>query len=96
MYASVSPTYSGQFGSEGAELGRPMSNAIDSNGDVWVTDYTNDRVQEFSSTGTLIATYGGYWQFNGPWGIAINQSTDNVYVTDLGNKRVVELSSTGA
>ncbi len=99
-YANISPTYSNQFGPEAAKLGHPKNDAIDAKGDVWVTDATNDRVQEFSPAGTLMGTYGSEGsssgQFKEPWGIAINQSTGNVYVTDETNNRVEELSASGA
>ena len=97
--ASLSPSYSNQFGSGGSELAHPESDATDSKGDVWVTDPANDRVQEFSAAGTLMTTFGtegsGVGQFIGPWGIAVNQSTGNVYVTDQGNNRIQEFKSSG-
>ncbi len=97
--ASLSPSYSNQFGSEGSELAHPESDATDAKGDVWVTDFTNDRVQEFSAAGTLMRTFGtegsGVGQFVGPWGIAVNQGTGDVYVTDQGNSRVQEFNSSG-
>ncbi len=95
----TAPIYANQFGQQGAEMGRPVSAAIDGNGDVWVTDYTNDRVLEFSSAGVLLHSYGseGEWlgNFKGPWGIAINKLTGDVYVSDPGNNRIVELNSSG-
>ncbi|MFZ2051951.1 MAG: SMP-30/gluconolactonase/LRE family protein [Solirubrobacteraceae bacterium] len=93
------PIYANQFGQEGTNMGRPVSAAVDANGDVWVTDYTSDRVLEFSSGGVLLKEFGsaGEWlgNFKEPWGIAINKSTGNVYVSDPGNSRIVELNSSG-
>ncbi len=93
------PTYADQFGQEGANLGNPVSAAIDAHGNVWVTDYNNDRIVEFSSAGVLVGAYGSAGQypneFNAPWGIAVNKSTGNTYVSDLGNNRVVELNASG-
>jgi RHS repeat-associated protein len=37
----------------------------------------------------------GKGQFNGPVGIAVNQTNNDVYVADYGNSRIEELSSTG-
>jgi YD repeat-containing protein len=95
----TSPVYSNQFGQEGAQLRGPESDAVDAKGNVWVTDFENNRIEEFSSAGVLLAAYGSYGsgsgQFIGPWGIAINQTTGNVYVTDQANKRIVELNSSG-
>jgi RHS repeat-associated protein len=96
--------YASQFGSEGFGGGQfkaPVDSAIDGEGNIWVTDYGNDRVQKFSPKGAFIASYGphvgsGNGEFNQPTGIDINQSTGNVYISDLGNHRIQELSSTGA
>jgi hypothetical protein len=67
--------------------------AIDSSGNLWVTDY--QHVEKYSSTGTLIASYGTQGQFNLLEGIAID-SANHVYVADWGNNRIDELSSEGA
>jgi DNA-binding beta-propeller fold protein YncE len=97
---STPPIYGASFGAEASVLSRPVSDALDSSGDVWVTDWTDNRIAEFSKTGTLIATYGSEGteggQFRSPFGIAVNQSTGNVYVTDYSNSRIEELSSSGA
>jgi DNA-binding beta-propeller fold protein YncE len=96
----TAPAYVNQFGSEGALLNHPVSDAIDSSGNVWVTDYLNNRVEEFTSAGMLLAAYGSEGSAGGefidPWGVAINENTGNVYVTDQGNSRIEELSSSGA
>jgi DNA-binding beta-propeller fold protein YncE len=96
---STPPIYGSSFGAEAGVLSRPVSDALDSSGDVWVTDWTDNRIAEFSKTGAPIATYGSEGteggQFHAPFGIAVNQSTGNVYVTDYGNSRVEELSSSG-
>ncbi len=96
----TTPTYTNQFGAEGAQLKGPLSDAVDSSGNVWVTDSLNNRIEKFSPTGNVLAAYGSYGsgsgQFSGPWGIAVNQSNGNVYVTDQANYRVEELSSSGS
>jgi RHS repeat-associated protein len=61
----AAPEYKRQWGSAGETEGEfkgPVSAAIDSSGDVWVVDYNNSRVQEFSSTGTFIRAIG--------WGVS--------------------------
>jgi YD repeat-containing protein len=95
--------YNAQIGTEGSGNGQfkyPVGDTVDGQGDLWVTDFVNDRIQEFSSTGKFIAAYGtkgsGHNQFEGPTGIAVNQSTGNVYVADCSNHRIDELSSAGA
>ena len=66
---------------------------------MWVTDATNNRIDEFSGSGALIAAFGsqgtGAGQYEWPAGIAVNQKTGNIYVTEVGNHRVDELSSSG-
>ena len=96
---STAPSYVNQFGSELGELNRPVSIATDAKGNMWVTDWTNDRIVEFSPEGALLKAYGSYGpeagQMINPWGIAINQKTGNIYVTDYGNNRIDEFSSSG-
>jgi YD repeat-containing protein len=67
---------------------------------IYVTDWGNNRVQEFSSTGTYITKFGtkgtGNGQFEGPEGIAADPITGALYVSDMGKNRVEVFSSTGA
>jgi RHS repeat-associated protein len=92
----------GSTGHENGEFETPTNAATDSSGDVWVVDYENNRIEEFSSAGTWLANYGKAGtsetelDFERPVGIAINQSSNDVYVTDQNNNRVVKFSaSTG-
>ncbi len=94
--------YANQFGSAGSGTGQfsyPIGDAIDGHGNVWVSDYDNNRIQEFSAAGKFLHAYGthgsGHGQFAGPSGIAVNQSTGDVYVGDCGNHRVEELDEKG-
>jgi RHS repeat-associated protein len=96
-------SYSLKIGSTGWESGHfysPIAPALDGEGNVWVSDRGNNRIQKFSPKGSFIAAYGsegaGNGQFKSPGGIDVNQSTGNVYVSDAGNHRIEELSSTGA
>jgi prepilin-type N-terminal cleavage/methylation domain-containing protein len=65
---------------------------------IWVTDAGNNRIQEFSSTGTYESQFGsvgtGNGQFTTPVGIGVDPS-GNIWVTDSSNKRVEEFSSAG-
>jgi YD repeat-containing protein len=59
------PTYSAQFGSAGSkadQLKGPSALTLDASGDVWVADSANDRIDEFSSTGTFLMAFG--------WGVS--------------------------
>src|SRR5262249_41549554 len=95
-------TYSTQFGTAGSgngEFNLPRGLASDGHSNVWVSDYSNHRIQEFSSAGKFIAAYGSYGtgngQFGNPTGLDVNQSTGNVYIADCSDNRIQELSSTG-
>ena len=96
---NTSPQDVNQFGAESAVLNRPVSDAIDSSGDIWVTDWVNSRIVKFSPKGEVLGAYGTYGYETGemtkPWGIAINQKTGNAYVTDYGNNRLDVFSSSG-
>ena len=63
--------YLGRFGStfdDGGQLSRPSDVAVDSEGDVYVTDWGNDRVQIYYPDGDIIAgLYGDARQFS-KWG----------------------------
>ncbi len=93
------PQDANQFGAESSVLDRPVSDAIDSSGNIWIADWANNRIVKFSPTGTVIGAYGSYGSESGemidPWGISINRNTGNVYVTDQANIRVDEFSSNG-
>jgi streptogramin lyase len=121
--ASVPPAYALAFGSKGTGAGQfegPQHDALDSSGNVWVADYGNHRVEEFSSAGVFKLAVGwgvkdgkaeaetctasckpgiagsGNAQFEGPFGIAVNQTSGNVYVSDSTGSRIEEISSAGA
>ena len=97
---NTTPLFTDQFGAEGVNLNRPAGIAIDSSGNEWVADYSNNRVLKFSPTGAVLASYGSQGtsggEFISPREIAINQSNGHVYVSDEGNNRIVELNSSGA
>jgi YD repeat-containing protein len=92
-------TGEGQFATSGGAPEDGMWLAFDSAGHLWVTDSGNNRVQEFSSTGTYMAKFGtagtGHGQFNHPQGIAFDTS-GHMFVADFGNNRIQEFTSTGA
>jgi uncharacterized protein (TIGR03663 family) len=79
----------------------PWGIALDSKGNVYVTDTWNHRVQKFDAQGNFLLEWGiagqpgsGPYGFWGPRGIAVG-SDDRVYVTDTGNKRVVLFDENG-
>ena len=75
----------------------PRSIAI-SDGEIYVTDTGNERVQVFASDGTFLRAFGGYGTEPGkllePVGIAIGPD-GNVYVADTGNGRISVFAKDG-
>jgi len=89
------PVYTTEFGS--GTLKAPSGIALDSKGDVWVSDTDQNRVVEFTSTGTIIGSIkpSGADALDGPTAIALD-AAGNVYVADTGDNRVIEFTSRGA
>jgi hypothetical protein len=89
----------GEWGSREGEFFEPIDVAIAPNGDVYVTDHYNHRVQVFTSNGVFLHKWGYYGNddgyFDRPYGVAID-STGNVYVAEYGNNRVQVFTSSGA
>ena len=90
--ASVWYSFLRAWGSEGSAEGQfnsPQGIAIDSQGDVYVTDYQNYRVQKFDSNGEFITEWGsrgfGEAEFDRPLDIAIGLQ-GYAYVIDLSNR----------
>jgi DNA-binding beta-propeller fold protein YncE len=88
----------GTGGSGSGQFSFPWGIAADDDGNVYVTELVNNRVQKFSSTGTYLTQWGGTGtgngQFTSPIGVAVD-SDGNVYVADAGNDRVQKFTSTG-
>lgn len=65
---------------------------IDGSNNVYVADTRNDRIQKFTSEGTLLANIGSSGgsdgQLNQPTDVDVDDGTGEVYVTDSGNHRV--------
>jgi DNA-binding beta-propeller fold protein YncE len=90
----------GDSGSGNGQFDAPQDVAVDANGEVYVVDDLNSRIQVFSSTGTYLRQWGSFGigdsQFKGPRGIAVDESL-HVFVSENGlpNKRVQKFTSTG-
>lgn len=93
----------GSSGTGNGEFNQPRSIAIDTSGNIYVTDQFNHRVQKFDSDGTFLAKWGanggdgtagsGNGEFDGPSGITTD-SDGNVYVSDTAY-RVQKFDSNG-
>ena len=66
-----------------------------SDGSVYVLDTSNNRIQQFTSTGVFVTEWGGFGtgdgEFNGPNGVAV-ASDGSVYVADTWNNRIQKFS----
>jgi tripartite motif-containing protein 71 len=89
-------------GAPGADRGffaTPKDIAADAEGNIYVVDTKNNRIQKFNSAGNFILAFGkegdGPGDFKDPCGIDIGP-TGNVYVADTWNGRVEVFSNTGS
>ncbi|HEV2122766.1 MAG TPA: hypothetical protein VGW38_08335, partial [Chloroflexota bacterium] len=90
-------TPSTAWGAEGngdGQFKEPMGVAVDNQGNVYVADTWNHRIQKFDSSGKFVTKWSGQGGFWGPRGIAVD-GQGNVYVTDTGNKRIQKFDSSG-
>jgi DNA-binding beta-propeller fold protein YncE len=89
----------GSAGSGNGQFSSPYALAVAPNGQVYVADAFNHRVQRFNNTGGYLGQWGSFGtgdgQFNAPTGIAIEPDFGNVYVTSSDN-RVQAFTSSGS
>ena len=93
----------GKFGFawRGAEAGKfdvPWGVATDQQGNLFVSDTSNARIQKFQSDGTPLIKWGRDGSFDGaffyPRGLAVD-FVGNIYVADEGNHRIQKFDSRG-
>lgn len=97
----------GEYGSqetgEGALPGtfnEPWGIAVSPEGEVYVADTWNHRIQKFSPEGNYLTSWGQFGQretpdaFWGPRDVAVDEN-GHVYVADTGNKRIVVFDTEG-
>ena len=91
---------SSQTEAPGGSFYEPWGIAVGPEGEVYVTDTWNHRVQKFTPEGEFITEWGYFGQaetgtaFWGPRDILVD-GEGRVFITDTGNKRVVVFTSDG-
>ncbi len=91
---TVNGTFVSQWGGQGTGNGQfesPRGISTDCAGNVYVTDFTNPRVQVFDKNGNYLTQFGSSSQFTSPQAIAVDKSGD-VYVGDWNGQKVVKYS----
>ena len=76
----------------------PWGITLDNDGNVFVADWRNDRIQQFTADGEWMASFGqsgdGVGQFNRPNSVCVDADGD-IYVADWLNNRVQVLAPDG-
>ena len=90
----------GMFGSHGSgdrEFINPRGVVVDGNGNIFVSDEGNNRLQKFTSNGVFMCSAGnkgnGPLEFPTPTGISYNPNNQKLYVADMTNCRIQVLNS---
>jgi len=82
----VTNMFEGGSGAGKAEFDSPTGIFVDGNGNVFVADTNNGRIEKFSPNGTFVTSIG---QFEAPSGIAVDRA-GNIYVAEIGSKHRVQ------
>jgi RHS repeat-associated protein len=95
------PAYQSQFGSHGSEPGQfnqPYDLATTADGNVWVADAFNHRIQEYSPAGKFLSQFGEVGSEEGQLDLPVGVTADpegDLWVTNFLNHHIQEYSPTG-
>jgi predicted membrane-bound mannosyltransferase/DNA-binding beta-propeller fold protein YncE len=88
-------TGSGEAGGAPGEFRQPTGLAVDGEGNLWVADGLNNRVQKFDSRGNFLGQIGSAGSAPGgleePWSMAVG-ADGYVYIADTWNHRIQKFS----
>ncbi|MEE8638772.1 MAG: 6-bladed beta-propeller, partial [bacterium] len=89
----------GEFGTGDGEFNSPGGVEVAPNGNVYIGDRGNHRMQYFTATGSFLGKWGSFGtgdgQFNSLTG-ARAAPNGNMYVADTGNHRMQYFTSSGS
>ncbi len=85
----------GIAGAGNGEYNGPHGVAVVPDGNVYITDSTNKRVQELSSTGSYLGKFGES-ELSDPWGISTSPLNGALYITDPGSNHIAEFTAEGS
>ncbi len=94
-FAVVPSINIGSLGIDNGEFNEPRGMFVDSDGNVYVADTRNDRIQKFDANGVFVEIVDfGNTSLSDPSDVFVDLS-GNVYVADTRNNRVVVADSSG-
>jgi uncharacterized protein (TIGR03437 family) len=95
--SGTTPGFGGDGGpATSAQLDLPSGVVLDSNGNAYIADTSNNRIRMVTPSG-IISTFAGTGdpaQLNAPLGLAID-SSNNLYVANTGNNEVDKITPAG-